>query len=127
MPAALIRLDGLTDNKIVEEILRTLIVDSRIQNYTCEGNLRLDSPFIHSLERRVAQVTRNRIKDMIERSQELNTDVMGFGNHFYRKLPADWLEMEANWNEIFPSLPVDVQVEINLMRTGLIKDPIRIE
>lgn len=96
---------------------------SRIQNYS--GGILSES--VASMEKRVAQAIRNRIKDVIKRSQDLNTDIMGFGNRFYRKHPAFWQEVEESWDDIFPTLVVDIEVKVNIMRTGLVLDPIKIE
>ncbi|MEW5785785.1 MAG: Ger(x)C family spore germination protein, partial [Bacillota bacterium] len=89
---------GAVRRPVVDEqgnprVILKVEANSRIQNYTCDGNLSTDNAFIISLERRTAEAIRNRITDMIKRSQQLGTDVMGFGNLFYRKQPRVWREL----------------------------------
>ncbi|HHT02243.1 MAG TPA: Ger(x)C family spore germination protein, partial [Firmicutes bacterium] len=42
-------------------------------------------------------------------------------------LPAIWRELEADWDEHFPNLPVDIEVKTSLLRPGLTQRGFRIE
>lgn len=95
----------------------------RLRSFHLHHDLDHDSDFTRSMRRRSAQAVRNRIKDMIDLSQELETDVLGFGNLIYRKDPKLWDEIGDDWDEIYPELEVDIEVEFNLARTGLVTDP----
>ena len=68
---------------------------------------------------------RSRILELLKLSRELNADVLGFGNLFYRKQPRLWKEIEARWDEIYPTLDVTVEVEYNLTRAGMVADQIK--
>ena len=93
-----------------------------IENIPCKTNV-MDRDFRRAAERRSAQAIRNRINDMIGKSQELESDVCGFGYLIYRERPDIWKKIGADWNEIFPHLPVDVDVRFQLIRSGLVENP----
>ncbi|SKA01274.1 Ger(x)C family spore germination protein [Selenihalanaerobacter shriftii] len=77
---------------------------------------------IEMLEDRQAAAIRNEIELAIKRSQELNNDILGFSKAFYRELPQEWKKMQDDWDEIFPSLKVNIKVTAQIRRYGLIKN-----
>ena len=56
----------------------------------------------------------------LAKAQELKADVFGFGDAFYKKHLRVWRELESNWQEIFPTLEVNIIVESTVKRPGLI-------
>jgi spore germination protein KC len=65
------------------------------------------------------------LKAAIKKLQnDLKLDIFGFGIIFHRKYPEQWKEMEKNWDEIFSEAKVEVVVETNIIRTGLINTPV---
>ncbi len=107
-------------------IILEVRVEGRIQDVGCrlEHELTVENEFIKQIERTCAQAVRNRIEAMISRSQELKSDVLGFGNLVYRKQPKLWREIGERWDEIFPGLAVEILVEYNLTNPGLATDPV---
>lgn len=99
---------------------------ARLQNNPRPNMLTGGSKFIEDLEEMLSQTTKNRIEALIDRTRELETDALGLGNLFYRKHPSFWQENGERWAEILPGLPVDVQVEIELMRPGIVTEPITV-
>jgi len=97
----------------------------RIQDQLCPSGYIWDDKMARSLNQRLAAVVRNEVKDSLERAQELGTDVFGFGNLFYRKKFQEWEKVEDRWEEIFKTLPVDIEIEARVRRAGLIKEPWR--
>jgi spore germination protein KC len=65
-------------------------------------------------------VVRNDIEMSIKKNQHLKSDIFGFGNAFYRLKYQKWQEMKDDWEDIFTSLPVEVNIKANIERTGLI-------
>ncbi len=100
--------------------------NGRLQDFgfTREHDLSVESEYLRKVERACAQAVRNRIEALISRCQELNADVLGLGNLVYRKQPRLWREIENRWDEILPELVVDLQVEYNLVRPGLVTNPV---
>lgn len=107
------------------EIDITVHVQGSLENVTTHVNIKKESKLHESLNRRLSQSIRNDIKSSIERAQELESDIFGFGRSFYRQKPQKWREMEDNWEEIFQQLPVNIDVEADIKETGLINKSIK--
>ena len=105
-----------------------VMTDGRLHESTgTEEWLTQESELVHSLDRRLAQAVRNDIFAAVRKCQEeFNSDNLGFGNLIYRTLPRDWERLEGRWDEIFPEIKVEVLVDANVRRTGLVKDTVRI-
>lgn len=62
----------------------------------------------------------------VEKAQkEYSSDIFGFGVYVRKYRPQYWKKAKKDWNDIFSKLPVDIQVAANIMRTGIIKSPIK--
>ncbi len=119
---AQMRLQGDADDWRIELKVK---IDGRIQDYEGPGKLDSDNELIRALERRSAAAARNRIEALLSRSQELKSDVIGFGNLIYRKNPKLWQQIESRWDEeIYPQLKIDLFVEFNILRSGLTSSPL---
>lgn len=79
-----------------------------------------DTAVIQSIADRAAEAIRNDIEHAIAKAKQLGVDVFGFGNTIYRKEPQVWNEIvKGRWDEFFKALDVNIEVEVNLRRTGL--------
>ncbi len=110
------------------KIIVRIEAEGRIQEAIAEDNwLSLDSSLIDSLNRRLAEAIRNDVQAALAKAQkEYKSDVFGFGNLIYRTLPREWARLEPRWAEIFPRLEVEVLVEADVRRSGLIKDSLKL-
>lgn len=59
----------------------------------------------------------------LKKGRELNADIFGFGDVIYERYPNKWDSIAKNWDEIYKSINVDVNVEAKLLRTGRITKP----
>lgn len=92
------------------------------------GEINLSKPeALKSLAKREAAAIRNEIKAAIQKAKELNADIFGFGEAVHRADPKAWKRLEPRWDEIFPNLKVDLIVNANISRVGLIHKPVRPE
>lgn len=71
-----------------------------------------------------AAAIRNEIKLALDKSRELNADIFGFGDSIHKKYPREWKEMKTRWEEIFPGLEINIQVDSKLRRPGLTEQTI---
>ncbi|HBT47079.1 MAG TPA: hypothetical protein DEA73_04225 [Peptococcaceae bacterium] len=78
---------------------------------------------LQALEDRAATFIAAEIRSALEQAQEAGADVFGFGGALYRKEPRLWKELHNRWREEFSELPVTVQVEAKMRRTGLTSRP----
>lgn len=75
------------------------------------------------LEDRIAEAIRSEISAALLRARALDADIFGFGDAVKQKYPKQWKEMEDNWDELFETLEVELEVEANLRLTGKISKP----
>lgn len=81
-------------------------------------------PLWHSLELLQAAAIHREITAALKKSQEYNADIFGFGEVVHRKYPLLWKDLEKQWDELFPYLKVNIEVQAKLRRSGLITKPI---
>ncbi|MFZ5645102.1 MAG: Ger(x)C family spore germination protein [Bacillota bacterium] len=74
------------------------------------------------LEERQKLVIEDEIRAAVDKAQELNADIFGFGEAVRRKYPKKWKQFEDKWDEIFPALTVNMMVDAKIRRTGKITD-----
>ncbi len=111
-----------------EEVTITIEIetDGRLQETHTEKEwLSEKSELTESLDRRLAQAIRNDVRLVLDKAQnDFNADIFGFGNLIYRTQPKEWARLSDRWDEIFPQIQVEILVDANVRRTGLIKDPL---
>ncbi len=101
--------------------------EGHLHDIPVDRDLSVQSDYIKSLERRSAQAIRNAVHSTIDLSRELESDIIGFGNLIYRKQPKLWDEIGDRWYEVFTDMEIDVRVEMNIRRTGLLASPMASE
>ncbi|MCL5290416.1 MAG: Ger(x)C family spore germination protein [Firmicutes bacterium] len=70
------------------------------------------------------QAIRKEIESALTRAQQdLRVDVFGFGEAVHRQYPRQWKEMKKNWQDLFPAVQVEVEVDSKIRRTGMITKP----
>ena len=75
---------------------------------------------IEKLEEVLSQVINREIKSAIAKSQQdFQIDYLGFGNFLKQKEPHIYEEL--NWEEVFPVIPISVEVKAKIDKFGLVK------
>lgn len=94
-------------------------VESNLSEDTCSEDLL--SPVVwESLNKRQAISIKNEVMLALNKSRKLNTDIFDFGDAVHKKYPNEWKNLKTRWDEIFPGLDVQVIVESQLRRPGMI-------
>ncbi|WP_040197214.1 Ger(x)C family spore germination protein [Candidatus Soleaferrea massiliensis] len=94
---------------------------SNLGSQSCAENLATSE--ILKLGEKNASAIRNEITASVEKAQKLNADVFGFGEAVQRKYPGQWKELESKWDDIFPNIQVEIEVDAELYGTGKIGEP----
>lgn len=55
--------------------------------------------------------------------KDFKLDIFDFGNMMMRKYPNEWAYMEKDWNDIFKDLKVDINVDTQVNKTGVLSKP----
>lgn len=83
----------------------------------------LDKQEIIMLQTAAQQSLVQSIGDVIKKVQtEYGSDIFGFGEMVREQNPALWKTLEDKWDEIFPSLEVNVECKINIVNTAAVKE-----
>jgi len=92
---------------------------------TNQAGLDLSDPaVIPELERALAASVEQRMRAMLRLAQqELEADVVGFGALVRRTNPQLWRQLRQDWHAYFRDLPVHINVEVKVRRTGLTGNP----
>ncbi|MCC5910306.1 MAG: hypothetical protein JJT76_07710, partial [Clostridiaceae bacterium] len=81
-----------------------------------------DREFIKDVERKVKEKLEREIKDTVEYVQEeYGADIFHFNLAMMRYEPKVWEEIEEEWHDIFPTVNVDINADIDIRLVGLIK------
>lgn len=78
---------------------------------------------ISTLEEKISAQISREILASVAQAQHLETDIFGFGEVIHRSYPKEWKELEPQWQEIFPTLEVTVQVETEINEVGMTNQP----
>ena len=77
------------------------------------------------LQRRQAAEIESEINAALTKAQDWGLDIFKFGEAVHRKLPAEWVELKDNWDEELRNLEVTVEVDAEILRTGLTSKPVQ--
>lgn len=89
------------------------IVDEQQTNYNY-----LRPASMEQMEKLFSGVVKKQVEAAIAKSQqELQTDYLGFGLALQRRWPKIYRSL--NWEEVYPHVPITVQVEASVTRSGL--------
>lgn len=105
------------------KIKASISVEGYLQDQACPEGFDKPSEKLRSLNKQITQVVRNDIEESLAEAQHLNSDIFGFGNLIHRKMPHEWKKIENQWDEIFPRLVIEIEIEAHLRRSGLIFKP----
>ncbi len=76
---------------------------------------------IKLIEESCSKQVKEEIESTIKKVQKkYKTDVFAFGTLVHRKYPKEWHRISSDWNNIFSQADVQVEVETNIIRTGLV-------
>lgn len=110
---------NFTDNSPSISINVKVLADLR-KYYSDKGPKVFDSEEVSNMEKKLSDNIRSDIDAALAKGQkELKTDIFGFGFALFRKNPKLWRsEYEKKWDEIFPDIPVNVNIEAKVINTG---------
>jgi spore germination protein KC len=96
--------------------------EGNIGEETGDENLSMP-PAVESLERKTSEAIRSEVMEAVAKAQQLNADVFGFGDAVHRRYPKQWKDMEKKWDEIFPGIAAEVNVQSKIRLMGKINKP----
>ncbi|PJY99252.1 MULTISPECIES: Ger(x)C family spore germination protein [Bacillus] len=85
-----------------------------------------DPKVLLQLERLVGKQIEKDMNKTVKEIQDKKVDFVGFGEKVLRTYPDYWKKVESEWNEqTFANIPIHVNADVFIRRTGLRNDPLR--
>lgn len=105
------------------EVNVTIDVKGNIGSVDCTINLK-DLSTIKELEKLYEQKITENINTLFDTAQKkYKVDIFGFGEILHRSNPKEWNKIKDHWEDEFSNLTMNVQVKLEINRTGTIINP----
>ncbi len=99
-----------------------IINEGEIGEYYINASSSLtDLESIRKIESQVSDKIKKEMIHLIEQTKEHDTDVIGLGTELYRQHPKWWKEVEDNWDQTYKNMPIEINVDTKIRRTGIIE------
>lgn len=83
-----------------------------------------DPILIADLEKEFGEQVQERIEHSFKIIQEdLNVDIVGFARKFHEKYPKEWEKAKKHWEDIYPKIEVQIEVDADIRRSGYFGKP----
>lgn len=119
---AICKKDVHADNEDINVDIN-IFTEGYLQEYKYEGETNaFDQEFLKTVEKRVKYKIEKDLEKIIGDIQnKYNADILCIGEHISKFEPDLWKEIEEDWDEIFPTLNINVHADVKIRRTGLTK------
>lgn len=105
-----------------DKITVNINASGMINEVGCSVNLE-DPKNIQKYEQKAEEKMKEYIKMAIDKAKSLKTDIFGYGNMIYKKYP-NYFNSIDNWDEVFPNLKIDINVQFTLAHKGSLEQSI---
>ena len=96
--------------------------DSSLSEQTTTENLATKEAF-EKIQEAAAEVIRQEVMAAFDKSRESNVDIFGFGEKLHKKYNKEWNDLKDNWDAIYPTIELNIDVETKIIKTDLLKKP----
>ncbi len=116
-----------TDFKVENNKVKiTIGATGAIQEVNANVNL-YNLKTIEEIQNSDVEKIKEYVNDAINLAKDNKTDIFGFGNYVYKNNPKKWNEIKDKWDdEIFPSLEVEIEVNLKLQAKGSINNIVEV-
>jgi len=97
--------------------------ESSLSEQTTTENL-ADEKALKKVQEATAEVIRQEVMAAFDKSKELKTDIFGFGEMLHKKYSKEWKTLKDKWEEIYPTIELNIDVETKIVKTDLLKKPV---
>lgn len=108
-----------SDDKI--KIKFSIEIRCQIHEYTMSDGEEIDSEkTLKDMGKTMEKKLNHNMNKVIEKVQkDLNTDIIGVYKYLHRYHPQVWNKVKDDWDEIFPQIEIDLDIDVNIRRRGL--------
>ncbi len=101
----------------------TIDVEGAIQGNETTENMSIPEN-VAMLKGKMKNAVRSDVEGALVQARTLSADVFGFGEAIHRKYPEEWEKMKGNWDQEFPKIGMDVQINAELSSEGGLVKPV---
>lgn len=110
--------------------LPTFVVTAQTEGWLSEQDCVTPEMDSLALKAMVEREMRSKIRSDIEQTvaymqKEIRVDGAGFGRRMHVEYPAWWRQHGHRWKELFPEIPVEIQVDARLSKMGIYTRPLQ--
>jgi spore germination protein KC len=92
--------------------------EANVAELQCQADL-LNLDVIRTLEKKTERAIKFDIDKALQKMQkQYHVDIFDFGEKIHQSNPKEWKKIEKNWPEIFSTLPVKVDVKVEIRNFG---------
>jgi germination protein, Ger(x)C family len=78
---------------------------------------------LENLQKSQAEAIKQEIMEAWNKSKELDSDIFGFGDMLHKKYRKEWQGLEDKWYDIYPTLELNIDVQVKIIGTDLLTRP----
>ncbi len=79
------------------------------------------------IQKAALQTVMDSIGKTFKKTQQLKTDIFGYGISVYQNYPKEWRTMKDNWDEIYPNITLNITAKGQITNTGKINDSLNMK
>lgn len=113
---------SLTFSNETPTVTMNIFIEGNINDQECSIDL-LDPKNISESEDLIKEKIQQMIQTAYKETTDLDADIYGFGREIRRKHPKIWKEIQDEDRAYLKDVKLEVHVDANIRRTGLIIDP----
>lgn len=114
--SAKINKDGTIQVKIKVDKTGSISNQTGPENFATPENIKL-------LENEEEKVIKKEIEGTIQKAQELDADIFGFGEMIHKNHSKEWKKLEGDWDNIFKNINIDIEVKSTISSAGRLAKP----
>lgn len=119
----ILRFNSNTNPKVNGNKIKMQIkIDARLTlNENTSGMETITPAILKKMEQSANQEISRQVSSCIRKSQNLNSDILGWGLLLLQYQPDTWKQAKGNWNDTFPLVEYDIKTQTSIINTSLSK------
>jgi len=98
-------------------------IEGYLQGYIMDENkTAFDNQVLTDMEKTIERDVKREVARTIKKIQRTyKADIIGIGEHLSKFKFKEWKKIKDNWDQIFPDIDIEVNIDVKIRRTGLTK------
>ncbi|MGM0369196.1 MAG: Ger(x)C family spore germination protein [Bacillota bacterium] len=79
---------------------------------------------LSNLEKKVKAKIKTELRRVIAMAQNKEIDIFGLSSYFHREHPQQWSKLNKNWEQVFNQMKINIDVAVEIEKSGLNYGPV---